>query len=210
MDKCRLPGAARLRLMKYGKTIAFGLGVLISAFAGAHHSVPAEYGDSGTPTHYIEGTITGVMWANPHIFINLVSSGGEVPAGENWRLTTHPINVMTETYGFENDDFAEGDTVRVHGWFHLRGQPLFQIRAISVNEGPMLSTLRFSDLRDIVNGSLAAKQIVPTTHINGTSPGRAGVETVRKLGEMGYLDEDGNVRLPDRILHPDYAPVENE
>ena len=191
--------------MKRSKTVLFSLGVLASALVGAHHSVPAEYGDSGTPTHYIEGTISRVLWANPHIFINIATSGGEVEAGENWRLTTHPINIMTETYGFQNDDFAEGDRVRVYGWFHLRGQPLFQIRAISVNDGPMLSTLRFSDLRDIVNGTIANSEIVPTTNINGTSPGRAGAETVRKLGEMGYLDEDGNVNLPDEILNPDYS-----
>lgn len=191
--------------MNSSKALVFGIGVMASALAGAHHSVPAEYGGSGTPTHYIEGTISRVMWANPHIFINMATSGGEVETGENWRLTTHPINIMTDTYGFQSDDFAEGDEVRVYGWFHLRGQPLFQIRAISVNDGPMLSTLRFSDLRDIVNGTLADYRIVPTTNINGTSPGRAGAETVQALGEMGYLDEQGNVNLPDEILYPDYS-----
>lgn len=191
--------------MKYSSAILFGLGVVIPVLAGAHHSVPAEYGDSGTPTHYIEGTVSRVMWANPHIFINIVTSGGEVEAGENWRLTTHPINVMEGTYGFQREDFAEGDHVRVYGWFHLRGQPLFQIRAISVNDGPMQSTLRFSDLRDIVKGTLAEQQIVPTTNINGTSPGRAGAETVQALGRMGFLDEQGNVDLPEDILHPGYS-----
>ena len=190
--------------MKQTKLALLGLAFTISAVALAHHSVPAEYGDSGTPTHYIEGTVARVMWGNPHIFINIVTSGGEVPAGENWRLTTHPINVMEQTYGFAADDFAEGDRVRVHGWFHLRGQPLFQIRAISVNDGPMLSTLRFSDLRDIVNGTLQGKQIVPTRNINGTSPGRAGPEAVAGLRELGYLDADGNVNLPDEILNPSY------
>ena len=191
--------------MKFSRVVLFSLGVLVPVLAGSHHSVPAEYGDSGTPAHYIEGTINRVIWANPHIFINIVTSGGEVEAGENWRLTTHPINIMTGTYGFRSDDFAEGDEVKVYGWFHLRGQPLFQIRAISVNDGPMQSTLRFSDLRDIVKGTLADRKIIPTTNINGTSPGRAGAGTVQALGEMGYLDEQGNVNLPDEILYPDYS-----
>lgn len=191
--------------MKCFHAVLFGLWVLVPALAGAHHSVPAEYGDSGTPTHYIEGTVSRVIWANPHIFINIVSSGGEVEAGENWRLTTHPINIMEGTYGFLSDDFQEGDEVRVYGWFHLRGQPLFQIRAISVNDGPMQSTLRFSDLRDIVKGTLSGQQIIPTTNINGTSPARAGAETVQALGEMGYLDDNGNVNLPDEMLYPDYS-----
>ena len=191
--------------MKYIKAVLFGLGMLVPLLGSAHHSVPAEYGDSGTPTHYIEGTISRVLWNNPHIFINIVTSGGEVEAGENWRLTTHPINIMEGTYGFRSDEFQEGDEVKVYGWFHLRGQPLFQIRAISVNDRPMQSTLRFSDLRDIVKGTLAEQQIIPTRNINGTSPGRAGAETVRALGEMGYLDEQGNVNLPDEILYPDYS-----
>jgi len=191
--------------MKYIKAVLFTLGMLVPLLGGAHHSVPAEYGDSGTPTHYIEGTVSRVLWNNPHIFINIVTSGGEVEAGENWRLTTHPINIMEGTYGFRSDEFQEGDEVRVYGWFHLRGQPLFQIRAISVNDGPMQSTLRFSDLRDIVKGTLAEQQIIPTRNINGTSPARAGAETVQALGEMGYLDEQGNVNLPDVILYPDYS-----
>ena len=189
--------------MKFYRVVLFGLGVLLPALAGSHHSVPAEYGDSGTLTHYIEGAISRVLWNNPHIFINIVTSGGEVEAGENWRLTTHPINIMEGTYGFRSDEFQEGDEVKVYGWFHLRGQPLFQIRAISVNDGPMQSTLRFSDLRDIVKGTLADQEIIPTRNINGTSPARAGAETVEALGEMGYLDEQGNVNLPDEILFPD-------
>jgi len=179
--------------------------ILVVAPVWAHHSVPAEYGSSATPTHYIEGQIRGVTWGNPHIFLNITTTGGEVSPGESWRLTTHPINVMTNTYGFEESDFTEGDTVQLYGWFHLRGQPLFQIRAISVNQGPMRSTLRFSDLRDILDGSLQTKRIIPTEHINGTSPQRAGAETVTKLAEIGYLDESGNVNLPDSILYPEYV-----
>ena len=171
----------------------------------AHHNVPAEYGSSATPTRYIEGQISNITWGNPHIFFNIVTTGGEISPGENWRLTTHPINVMTQTYGFAQGDFTEGDMVRLHGWFHLRGQPLFQIRAISIDNGPMHSTLRFSDLRDILDGTLQANKIIPTEHINGTSPQRAGAETVAKLAEMGYLDGSGNVNLPDSILYPEYA-----
>tara|TARA_B100000809_G_C15038672_1_gene494710 strand:- start:986 stop:1213 length:228 start_codon:yes stop_codon:yes gene_type:complete len=71
----------------------------------------------------------------------------------------------------------------------------------------MRSTLRFSDLRDILDGSLQTKRITPTEHINGTSPQRAGAETVAKLAEVGYLDESGNVNLPDSILYPEYAVI---
>ncbi len=71
--------------------------ILVAAPVWAHHSVPAEYGSSAIPTHYIEGQIKSVTWGNPHIFLNITTTGGEISPGENWRLTTHPINVMTNT-----------------------------------------------------------------------------------------------------------------
>ncbi len=189
--------------MKHANLALLGFALVLAGIAKAHHSVPAEYGDSSTPYNYIEGTIQRVAWANPHIFINMSTTGGDLEAGENWRLTTHPVNIMTGTYGFEANEFAVGDSVKVYGWFHLRGQPLFQIRAISINDGPMRSTLRFTDLREIVSGKLQDSGIVPTEYINGTDPGRAGPEAVAGLHELGYLDEDGNVNLPDQILYPD-------
>lgn len=172
--------------------VAAGAGVAV-----AHHSVPAEYGDSSTPTHYIEGKIVKIMWRNPHIFINIESTGGEIAAGENWRLTTHPIHIAEDTYGFSKDDFAIGDTVRVHGWFHIRNQPLFHIRAIGINDGPVRSMLRFADLRDIVAGTFKDKGIIPTETLHGSDPTRTGQETVEKLRDMGWLDENGMVNVPD-------------
>ena len=57
-----------------------------------------------------------------------------------------------------------------------------------------------------MDGTLEGKKIVPTPTLNGSSPTRAGAEVVQKLGEMGYLNDEGMVNLPDHILQPEYAP----
>lgn len=181
------------------KTAVFINVALLGLFASAsaHHNVPAEYGDVRGPTTYIEGKIVKVMWRNPHIFINIETSGGELPAGQNWRLTTHPVHIMQDTYGFTKEDFNVGDKVLVRGWLHILGQPLMQIRAIQVNDGPMRSTLRFADLREVVAGTFKSFGIAPTPTLDGSDPGRTGEETVSKLRELGWIDENGMVSIPD-------------
>jgi hypothetical protein len=171
---------------------------LVTAVAStqAHHSVPAEYGDVRGPTTYVEGKIVKVMWRNPHIFINIETTGGELGVGENWRLTTHPIHIMEDVYGFSKDEFAVGDSVLVHGWLHIRGQPLMQIRAIQINDGQKRSTLRFADLREVVAGTFKSYGILPTPTLHGSDPSRTGDEVVGKLRELGWIDENGLVNVP--------------
>lgn len=174
--------------------------VLLGNAALAHHSVPGEFGDSSRPTTYMEGELVKIIWRNPHIFLNIRTiSGDGVEAGENWRVTSHPTHIMDETYDFRADQFAVGDIIKMHGWKHLRGQPLFHPRALQVNDGPMRSLLRFADARDIVAGTLLDKGIVPTKTLDGSNPGRAGQETVDALREMGFLDENNLIRLPEEF-----------
>lgn len=188
-------------IMKMG----FNLLVLSLAAVGtalAHHGVPAEYGDSSQPTSYVEGTIVKVMWRNPHIFINIRSTGGDVPADENWRLTTHPVHIMEGTYEMEKEQFVEGAAVRVHGWKHIHGQPLMQIRAIQVDDGPMRSTLRFADLRDVLSDELKSSGIQPAATLDGSDPGRLGKDIVERLKEIGWVGEDGMVTVPEGYFDP--------
>ena len=179
------------------KLIALCL-LLVAGPAFAHHSVPGEFGDSSRPTTWMEGEIVKIIWRNPHIFLNIrTTSGDGVEAGENWRVTSHPTHIMDETYDFRADQFAVGDVIRMHGWKHLRGQPLFHPRAMQINDGTMRSLLRFADARDIVAGTLIEKGIVPTKTLDGSNPGRAGKETVDGLRAMGFLDENNHIKLPD-------------
>ena len=69
-------------------------------------------------------------------------------------------------------------------------------RAIQVNDGPMRSNLRFTDMIDIAKGVFENMNIVPAANLNGSAPQRAGAETVERLAEMGLLDADGMMIWP--------------
>jgi hypothetical protein len=163
--------------------------------AGAHHNSQAEYGPFGSETMYVEGVIVNVRWANPHVSFDMETTGGEIPAGEKWRFESHPINIMID-YGFAKEDFAVGDSVKIIGWKSVRGAPMIWPRAIQVNDGPMRSNLRFTDMIDIAKGVFEDMDIVPAANLNGSPPQRAGAETVEKLAAMGLLDADGRMIWP--------------
>ena len=174
---------------------ALTLGVLALATAHAHHSSQAEFGPFGSPTSYVEAKIVRINWGNPHISIDLAITGGAVPAGEHWRLVSHPVRIMEE-YGFKQTDFAVVDTLKLITWLHVRQQPLLWPRAIQINDGPMRSNLRFTDMIDIANGVFDSLNIVAPLNLNGSPPARAGAETVEKLGKMGLLDANGLMIWP--------------
>ncbi len=168
---------------------------LFTAPLSAHHNSQAEYGPFGSETMYVEGEILNIKWSNPHVSFDMRTTGGDIPAGENWRFESHPIQIMND-YGFQREDFAVGDRVKIIGWKSVRGQPMIWPRAIQVNDGPMRSNLRFTDMIDIAKGVFADMHIEPAANLNGSPPQRAGEETVRKLGEMGLLDAEGLMIWP--------------
>ena len=167
----------------------------LPALVSAHHSVPAEFG-SDTPIRFMEAKVVSLKWGNPHIFINVETVSGDVPAGENWRLTAHPVNIMSDTYGIEGSDFKPGDTVRVYGRLHIRQQPLMQIRAIAINDGPMRSALEHRDLQDLASGDLEKLGIVPSPSLEGSEVNRrVGPDTVEILKQKGLVDDNNIVHL---------------
>ena len=101
-----------------------------------------------------------------------------------------------EEYGFDRSDFAAGDNVKLIAWTHIRNVPMMWPRAIQINDGPMRSNLRFTDMIDIANGVFEDLNIVAAGNLNGSQPGRAGPDSVRKLSEMGLLDDDGLMIWP--------------
>jgi hypothetical protein len=171
------------------------IGLVASAPVSAHHNSQAEYGPFGSPTMYVEGTIVGIHWGNPHVSFDMETTGGDIPAGEKWRFESHPIAIMI-AYGFAREDFAEGDHVKIIGWKSVRGAPMIWPRAIQVNDGPMRSNLRFTDMIDIAKGVFEDMNIVPAANLNGSPPERAGADTVAKLAEMGLLDDKGLMIWP--------------
>jgi hypothetical protein len=184
------------RVERTGLFLAAALGMAASV-VHAHHNSQAEYGPFGSETMYVEGTIVGINWSNPHVSFDMRTTGGDIPAGENWRFESHPIRIMND-YGFVREEFNVGDTVRIIGWKNVRGAPMIWPRAIQINDGPMKSNLRFTDMIDIAKGTFESMGIQPAANLNGSPPERAGAETVEKLEQMGLLDEDGMMIWPPR------------
>jgi Family of unknown function (DUF6152) len=195
MADSRITGPALVRIACVAAGMFFVAIALQVPRASAHHNSQAEYGPFGSPTMYVEGTIQRINWGNPHVSFDMITTGGDIPAGEKWRFESHPIRIMNE-YGFEREDFAVGDHVKIIGWKNVRGQPLIWPRAIQVNDGPMRSNLRFTDMIDIAKGTFSSMGIEPPLNLNGSPPARAGDETVKKLAEMGLLDEKGLMIWP--------------
>jgi Family of unknown function (DUF6152) len=180
----------------FGRAAALALAAALPfAALEAHHNSQAEYGAFGSDTMVVEGDIVAIHWSNPHVSFDMKTTGGDIPAGENWRFESHPIQIM-QAYGFAKEEFAVGDHVRIIGWKNVRGAPMVWPRAIQINDGPMKSNLRFTDMIDIAKGTFADLHIQPAANLNGSPPERAGAETVAKLREMGLIDKDGSMIWP--------------
>jgi len=181
------------------KTVIFlSLLALFSLQGMAHHNTQAEYGAFGSEFITVDGIIRDIHWANPHIQVSLEVTGGGLPAsetGKTWVMNSHPINIMI-AYGFTKEEFQIGDRVHLLTWRHVRGINHLWPRAIQVNDGPLKSNLRYTDMIDIADGSFDALGITPAANLNGSSPQRSGLETVRKLEDLGYLDAEGNMIWP--------------
>jgi hypothetical protein len=174
------------------------LGLVFAASVSAHHNTQAEYGPFGSDFIRVEGTITAVKWGNPHVAFTMEVTGGDLPAaeiGKLWQVNSHPINVMI-AYGFSQDEFKVGDKLKLLTWKHVRGTRNLWPRAIQVNDAPMKSNLRYTDMIDIAKGTFEALNILPSANLAGSDPIRAGADTVAKLGQMGLLDSDGNMIWP--------------
>ena len=179
-------------------TIMMMAGLLIAGLVQAHHNTQAEYGPFDSEYIAVEGVITAVKWGNPHVAFTLEVTGGDLPAaeiGKKWQVNSHPINIMV-AYGFSQDEFKVGDTMKILTWTHVRGIKHMWPRAIQINDGPLKSNLRYTDMIDIGNQTFTALGIVPAANLAGSDPIRSGAETVEKLGKLGLLDADGNMIWP--------------
>ncbi len=105
----------------------------------AHHSVVAFF-DQGTVSE-LEGTITRVVWRNPHVVVVLLTGG------EQWELQSAAMNVL-ERNGITRDSFGIGDRVRVAGWPSRRGRnEMFVTNVLLPNGNELQTTARPQPLR---------------------------------------------------------------
>jgi hypothetical protein len=185
--------------MKHLTTLLFALltSLCMTSVALAHHNTQTEYGAFDSATIVVEGTISSVHWGNPHIGIDIITTGGSVEAGKKWRVNSHPMQIQID-HGFTKEDFVAGSKIKIIGWQNLRGQPTIWPRAMQIGDGPMKSNMRFTDMIDIAKGTFQSMNIVPAANLNGSPSARAGDAYVPKLREMGLLDAQGNMIWPPK------------
>jgi hypothetical protein len=101
---------ASSRILSVGAALV-GAALACATFApsaAAHHSFAAVF-VMDTETE-IEGRITEIRWANPHIKVYVAARDGQV-----WELEAGPVNLVSTRRGIEESRFTIGETIRARG-----------------------------------------------------------------------------------------------
>jgi hypothetical protein len=102
-------------MVSYGRTaglVALGL-LLLAVPLFAHHGAASVY----DPNKKIDlkGTVTKVMWANPHIGIFFDAPDPDTGKIVNWQLGDGQAPTGLYRKGWRKDDLKVGDTITVTG-----------------------------------------------------------------------------------------------
>jgi hypothetical protein len=108
-----------------------------------HHSLSADYDTHNIVT--LKGTVTGVEWANPHIYlyIDVLQSGGRPTA---WAIEAGAPNALYRN-GWTKDSVKIGDTVTVKVYRARNGSNLSNMRSIVLVSGKTIAGAPFGDER---------------------------------------------------------------
>ena len=115
--------------------LKLALGIVLAAAAGAplaaHHSFAAQYDRTKAIT--LNGTVTKVEWANPHIYfyLDVKTSDGKV---EHWAVEGGAPNSLYRN-GWRKDSLQVGNVVTVDGWLAKDGSKLANMRAVVLADG---------------------------------------------------------------------------
>jgi hypothetical protein len=91
--------------------------VFVASAALAHHS-PSAYDMGGAPVT-VQGTLTNVDWANPHIYLTLETVG---PNGQRVTQQVEAVSIsLAQATGLTRDVLALGSAVVVQGFPNRRG-----------------------------------------------------------------------------------------
>ena len=108
--------------------------VLVAALgtlpASAHHSWSRYDGDHVIT---IEGSITGIAWASPHVVVEFtVPSEGAEPTA--WTMEMDPPTLLNR-YGLRHDTLKAGMQVKLTGVRAKSGAPMMRAVTIEVEDG---------------------------------------------------------------------------
>ena len=107
-------------------SVRFGAAVLLAllAMAGrnvlAHHSVGGEFDVTKIVT--LNGVVSDVEWANPHIYIHLIAKDA-TGAVATWRLESVPVLMMRKAGLSKALLLADGQTATVDAYLARDGTP---------------------------------------------------------------------------------------
>jgi hypothetical protein len=104
-----------------------------------HHSVlPFD----GTVATTLEGTVTGVLWQNPHALIRL-EARADRGAVERWTIESEGATELTRL-GWTADTVKAGSQIRTTGARARDGRRMLRCQTITLDDGRRLACFRGS------------------------------------------------------------------
>ena len=117
--------------MKSSLFALLALAALSGLPAVAHHSFAAEF--DGTKTVKLEGTLSKLEWANPHIwlYLDVKDASGAIV---KWQCEGGAPNMLTRN-GWTKESLKPGDTILVDGWLAKDGSKTCNARSVKLSDG---------------------------------------------------------------------------
>jgi hypothetical protein len=115
---------------KLGTILFFVVGFMAASFPVLAHHGSASYDTAKTVT--VKGTVTGYIWANPHVFLKVEAKD---ESGNILHWVIEAENVVTQAgKGWSNSTFKPGDQVVVDVTPAKNGQPIGRFKGhIEIN-----------------------------------------------------------------------------
>jgi len=122
--------------MRIAAALVLGIGLAVaSREAGAHHSFAAEF-DAAKPFK-LTGTVTQVVWANPHAWLHVDVVDAATNKVTNWAVELNSPNALMRA-GWKRNTLTVGDVITVEGSLAKDGSPTGNARSVVTSTGQKL------------------------------------------------------------------------